>query len=108
MFDWIIPFIAVLGLLVFVHELGHFIAAKRSGIKVEKFSLGFPPNIFKKKFLPFPGIGSPEILFTTGFSTITPSVLNLSAESLDSQNKGPAINRSTKFTRSCFACFLNR
>jgi len=49
MFDWIIPFIAVLGLLVFVHELGHFIAAKRSGIKVEKFSLGFPPNIFSKK-----------------------------------------------------------
>ncbi len=49
MFDWILPFIAILGLLVFVHELGHFIAAKRSGIKVEKFSLGFPPNIISKK-----------------------------------------------------------
>lgn len=49
MFDWIIPFIALLGLLVFVHELGHFIAAKRSGIKVEKFSLGFPPNLVSKK-----------------------------------------------------------
>jgi regulator of sigma E protease len=49
MFDWIIPFIAVLGLLVFVHELGHFIAAKKSGISVEKFSLGFPPNIISKK-----------------------------------------------------------
>ena len=49
MFDWIIPFIGVLGLLVFVHELGHFIAAKRAGIKVEKFSLGFPPNIISKK-----------------------------------------------------------
>jgi regulator of sigma E protease len=49
MFAWIIPFIAILGLLIFVHELGHFIAAKRSGIKVEKFSLGFPPNIFSKK-----------------------------------------------------------
>lgn len=49
MFEWIIPFVAILGLLIFVHELGHFIAAKRSGVKVEKFSLGFPPNIFSKK-----------------------------------------------------------
>ena len=49
MFTWIIPFVAILGLLIFVHELGHFIAAKRSGIIVEKFSLGFPPNIFSKK-----------------------------------------------------------
>ncbi len=49
MFDWILPFIGILGLLVFVHELGHFVAAKRSGIKVDKFSLGFPPNIFSKK-----------------------------------------------------------
>ncbi len=49
MFDWIIPFIVVLGFLVFVHELGHFIAAKRSGIKVEKFSLGFPPNLISKR-----------------------------------------------------------
>jgi regulator of sigma E protease len=49
MFDWILPFIAILGLLIFVHELGHFIAAKRSGIKVEKFSLGFPPNLISKK-----------------------------------------------------------
>ncbi len=38
MFAWIIPFVAILGLLIFVHELGHFIAAKRSGIIVEKFS----------------------------------------------------------------------
>jgi regulator of sigma E protease len=49
MFSWILPFVAILGLLVFVHELGHFIAAKRSGITVEKFSLGFPPNIISKK-----------------------------------------------------------
>jgi len=49
MFDWILPFICILGLLVFVHELGHFIAAKRSGVRVDKFSLGFPPNILSKK-----------------------------------------------------------
>lgn len=42
--------IFVLGVLVFFHELGHFLAAKRAGIRVEKFSLGFPPTILKKKF----------------------------------------------------------
>src|SRR5574343_2029966 len=31
--------------LVFVHELGHFLAAKKAGIKVEEFGFGFPPRI---------------------------------------------------------------
>jgi regulator of sigma E protease len=38
-------FIVVLGVLVFVHELGHFIVAKRSGMKVEEFGFGFPPRL---------------------------------------------------------------
>ena len=37
-------FFVVLGVLVFVHELGHFLVAKKSGIRVETFSLGFPPK----------------------------------------------------------------
>ena len=41
--------IFVLGVLIFFHELGHFIIAKKSGIRVEKFSLGFPPSIISKK-----------------------------------------------------------
>ncbi|MBP7460152.1 MAG: RIP metalloprotease RseP [Candidatus Delongbacteria bacterium] len=39
----------VLGVLIFVHELGHFVVAKLSGIKVERFSLGFPPTLISKK-----------------------------------------------------------
>jgi regulator of sigma E protease len=39
-------FIFVLGLLVFFHELGHFVAAKACGIYVDRFSLGMPPRIF--------------------------------------------------------------
>ena len=35
----------MLGVLIFVHELGHFLVAKWSGIKVERFSLGFPPKM---------------------------------------------------------------
>jgi len=42
-------FIFVLGILIFIHELGHFLVAKKAGIRVDKFSLGFPPNLFSKK-----------------------------------------------------------
>jgi regulator of sigma E protease len=41
--------VLLLSILVFVHELGHFLAAKSVGIRVETFSLGFPPTIFKRK-----------------------------------------------------------
>jgi regulator of sigma E protease len=41
----ILSFAFVLGVLVFVHELGHFLAAKRLGIKVLKFQLGFNPTV---------------------------------------------------------------
>jgi regulator of sigma E protease len=41
----ILAFIAVLVVLVLVHELGHFIAAKMSGITVQEFGIGFPPRI---------------------------------------------------------------
>jgi regulator of sigma E protease len=40
-----ISFVVVLSLLVFVHELGHFVVAKRAGVKVEEFGFGYPlPN----------------------------------------------------------------
>lgn len=41
--------ILIFGLLVFVHELGHFTAAKRSGVEVEEFGFGFPPRAWGKK-----------------------------------------------------------
>ncbi len=44
-----IIFIIVLGVLVFVHEFGHFIFAKRAGMKVEEFGFGFPPRLWGKK-----------------------------------------------------------
>lgn len=40
-----ISFIIVLGILIFIHELGHFMVAKFSGVGVEKFSLGFGPKL---------------------------------------------------------------
>ena len=47
---YIIPFVFVLALLMIVHELGHFLFAKLFGIRVERFSIGFPPRLFGKKF----------------------------------------------------------
>ncbi|MBW2653369.1 MAG: RIP metalloprotease RseP [Deltaproteobacteria bacterium] len=45
-----IAFIIVIGVLVFIHEFGHFIAARLCGVGVEVFSLGFGPKILKKKY----------------------------------------------------------
>jgi regulator of sigma E protease len=42
----ILLFIIILGLLVFVHELGHFVAARYFGVKAEEFGFGFPPRMF--------------------------------------------------------------
>ena len=45
----IIVFIGVLAILVLAHEFGHFLVARRNGVKVEEFGFGFPPKIFSKK-----------------------------------------------------------
>ncbi|MEW6266076.1 MAG: RIP metalloprotease RseP [Thermodesulfobacteriota bacterium] len=41
--------LVLLGLLIFVHELGHFLAAKALGVRVERFSLGFPPKMIGRR-----------------------------------------------------------
>lgn len=45
----ILIFIISLAILILVHEFGHFIAAKKSGIRVDEFGLGFPPKLWSKK-----------------------------------------------------------
>jgi regulator of sigma E protease len=42
--------IVLLGLIIFVHELGHFLSAKLMGVRVLKFSLGFGPKLIGKKY----------------------------------------------------------
>jgi len=42
----IISVLIVLGIMVLVHEFGHFLAAKLCGVRVEQFSIGFPPRLF--------------------------------------------------------------
>lgn len=48
--QYVIGFLMLLGVLIFVHEFGHFIVAKIAGVKVLKFSLGFPPTLIKRKW----------------------------------------------------------
>ena len=43
----VVSFIIVLGVLVFFHELGHYLVARRNGIVVEEFGLGYPPRLVK-------------------------------------------------------------
>ncbi|MEE2662842.1 MAG: RIP metalloprotease RseP [Myxococcota bacterium] len=43
--DYLVAFIPMLGILIFVHELGHFLVAKACGVRILKFSLGFGPAI---------------------------------------------------------------
>ena len=54
----VVTFIIVLSILVFVHEGGHYLAARHVGVRVQQFSIGFPPRIFGKK------IGETEYVFS--------------------------------------------
>ena len=45
----LLAFLFVLGVLIIAHELGHFMAAKKMGIRIEKFSLGFGYKIISRK-----------------------------------------------------------
>ena len=58
MLTTLIAFLIVLGILIFIHELGHFLAARHVGVRVEAFSVGFPPTLYGKK------IGDTEYRFS--------------------------------------------
>lgn len=45
----ILLFLIVLGVLIFIHELGHFLVAKKLKVPVEEFAIGFPPRLFRRK-----------------------------------------------------------
>jgi regulator of sigma E protease len=46
LWNYILPFLVILSILVFVHEWGHYSVARRCGVKVEAFSIGFGPELF--------------------------------------------------------------
>ena len=44
--SWVLPFLILLTPLVFVHELGHYLVARRCGVRIEVFSIGFGREVF--------------------------------------------------------------
>jgi regulator of sigma E protease len=46
LWNYVLPFLVILTILVFVHEMGHYYVARRAGVKVEAFSIGFGPELF--------------------------------------------------------------
>ena len=58
MIQAIVSVIIVLSILIFFHELGHFLVARRLGVKVLKFSLGFGPKLIGRQ------IGETEYLLS--------------------------------------------
>lgn len=46
LWTYIVPFLVVLTILVFVHELGHYLVARRNGVRIDVFSIGFGPELF--------------------------------------------------------------
>ena len=44
--------IILIGIIVFIHELGHYLAARSIGVKVERFSVGFPPRLMTFTSIP--------------------------------------------------------
>jgi len=43
---YLVPFLVTFTILVFVHELGHYLVARRNGVRIETFSIGFGPELF--------------------------------------------------------------
>ncbi len=48
-YSYVVPFVVLLGILIFVHELGHFLVARMCGVRVEVFSLGFGKKLISYK-----------------------------------------------------------
>ena len=98
-----IIFIIILSLLIIVHELGHFLVAKRFGIRVDEFGLGFPPRVkelfvwrdtpFTLNWLPFGGFvkifgENPVEANPLGSSTSKYLEVELPSDSFQSKNRG--------------------
>lgn len=89
----IVLFIVILGVLVLVHELGHFLAAKRAGVKVEEFGFGYPPRAatlgfwkgtrFSLNWIPFGGFVK---IFGENYEEVAPTEESSRAREFSAEN----------------------
>ncbi len=80
-------FILVLSVLVFVHELGHYLAARHVGVRVQRFSIGFPPRAIGKK------IGETEYMLSW---IPLGGYVKLEGQNLDDENPADPRNYAAK------------
>lgn len=90
----ILYFVITLGVLIFIHEFGHFIVAKRSGVRVEVFSLGFGPKLF--------GVRKGETLYKVSALPLG-GYVKLTGEDPSSEDAGHPRSFAKKSLRQRFA-----
>lgn len=81
-------FLIILSILVLVHELGHFLVAKKAGIKVEEFGFGLPPRIWGKK------IG--ETIYSLNALPIGGFIKMYGEDTVEKENQGAFYAKSKK------------
>lgn len=82
----IVAFLVIFSLLILIHELGHFTAAKRAGVKVEEFGMGLPPRIW--------GVKKGETLYSINWIPFGGFVRMLGEDGGAKQNKRSFENQS--------------
>lgn len=96
----IVLFLIILAVLIFVHELGHFLAAKLSGVRVDEFAIGFPPKLFKFKY--------GETLYTINLIPFGGFVKIFGENPNEDSLRGPESNRSfinkNRLTQAIILC----
>jgi regulator of sigma E protease len=80
-------FLIVLSILVFVHELGHYLAARHVGVRVQRFSIGFPPKLIGKQ------VGETEYLISW---IPLGGYVKLEGQNLDDENPNDPRNYAAK------------
>lgn len=90
----VILFLAILFILVLVHELGHFVVAKWTGMKVEEFGIGFPPKLF--------GIRKGETEYTLNALPIGGfvKIVGENLESIEGEDSGRSFANKNKWAQS--------
>lgn len=85
---YILVFILILAVLVLIHELGHFIAAKKNGVLVEEFGFGYPPRLIGKK------IG--ETIYSLNLIPIG-GFVKIFGEDADEEEKSKTVSKTRSF-----------
>ncbi len=86
MFLTIAIFVIILGLLILVHEIGHFVVAKRAGVRIEEFGIGYPPRLF--------GVKKGETIYSLNLFPIGGFVKIYGENGADSKGKKNKDNRA--------------